>query len=232
VALPRPPRHDLQRERRTQPSRNGQTSPRGAGPGSPPSLTSIPGAWSSSTRPVPRPGWPGCRPRPARPALPGGHPARTLQDDDVHRCPAPAWHDRAHGSRRADEPRGVPGLCRAGAGAHPAARRHDHHGQPAVHKGSEVRRAIEAAGASLRCLPPCSPDLNPIENAFSKLEAIRRKAAARTIDILWIRSDVPRRASHFRTALATLPPRGTSHTDRMKLQSLHRVRLGTRSSGS
>ncbi len=63
-----------------------------------------------------------------------------------------------------------------------------------AHKGSGVRRAIEAAGADLRYLPPYSPDLNPIENAFSKLKAILRKAAARTIDGLWdaIRDALPR----------------------------------------
>ncbi|TLU70462.1 IS630 family transposase [Lichenicoccus roseus] len=54
-----------------------------------------------------------------------------------------------------------------------------------AHKGQQVRRAIEAAGASLRYLPPYSPDFNPIENAFSKLKAFLRKAAARTIDDLW-----------------------------------------------
>jgi transposase len=63
-----------------------------------------------------------------------------------------------------------------------------------AHKGSEVRRAIEAAGASLCYLPPYSPDFNPIENAFSKLKTILRKAAARTIDGLWdtIRDALPR----------------------------------------
>ena len=54
-----------------------------------------------------------------------------------------------------------------------------------AHKGLEVRLAIEAAGATLRYLPPYSPDFNPIENAFSKLKAYLRKAAARTIDELW-----------------------------------------------
>lgn len=54
-----------------------------------------------------------------------------------------------------------------------------------AHKGHAIRRSIEAAGASLRFLPPYSPDMNPIENAFSKLKAILRKAAARTIDDLW-----------------------------------------------
>jgi transposase len=53
------------------------------------------------------------------------------------------------------------------------------------HKGAAVRQAIEAAGASLLFLPPYSPDLNPIENAFSKLKAMLRKTAARTLDTLW-----------------------------------------------
>ena len=40
-------------------------------------------------------------------------------------------------------------------------------------------------GARLWLLPPYSPDLNPIENAFAKLKARLRKAAARTIHGLW-----------------------------------------------
>jgi transposase len=55
------------------------------------------------------------------------------------------------------------------------------------HKGSAVRAAIEAAGARLLYLPPYSPDFNPIENAFSKLKALLRKAAERTVDGLWDR---------------------------------------------
>ena len=53
------------------------------------------------------------------------------------------------------------------------------------HKGAGVRAAIEAAGASLLYLPPYSPDFNPIENAFAKLKAMLRKAAARTVEGLW-----------------------------------------------
>ena len=53
------------------------------------------------------------------------------------------------------------------------------------HKGAAVRTAIEAAGAELRFLPPYSPDFNPIENAFAKLKALLRKAAARTREALW-----------------------------------------------
>jgi transposase len=54
------------------------------------------------------------------------------------------------------------------------------------HKSPAVRRAIEAAGATLLYLPPYSPDFNPIEKLFAKLKALLRKAAERTIDGLWI----------------------------------------------
>jgi transposase len=54
-----------------------------------------------------------------------------------------------------------------------------------AHKVAGVREAIEAAGARLLYLPPYSPDFNPIEMAFSKLKALLRKAAARTVDELW-----------------------------------------------
>jgi transposase len=55
----------------------------------------------------------------------------------------------------------------------------------AAHKGAGVAAAIRAAGASLMHLPPYSPDLNPIEQAFAKLKTLLRKAAARTRDELW-----------------------------------------------
>ena len=54
-----------------------------------------------------------------------------------------------------------------------------------AHKVAGIRQAIEAAGATLLYLPPYSPDCNPIEMAFSKLKALLRKAAARTVDDLW-----------------------------------------------
>jgi transposase len=62
-----------------------------------------------------------------------------------------------------------------------------------AHKVAGVRAAIEAVGAHRRLLPPYSPDLNPIENAFAKLKALLRKAAARTIPALWdaIRDALP-----------------------------------------
>jgi transposase len=54
-----------------------------------------------------------------------------------------------------------------------------------AHKPQAVREAIERAGAELRFLPPYSPDFNPIELAFSKIKALLKKAAARTLNDLW-----------------------------------------------
>lgn len=53
------------------------------------------------------------------------------------------------------------------------------------HKSPKIRELIETVGAKLLYLPPYSPDLNPIENAFARLKALLRKAAERTIDGLW-----------------------------------------------
>jgi transposase len=53
-----------------------------------------------------------------------------------------------------------------------------------AHKVAGVRETIEATGAILIYLPPYSPDFNPIENAFAKLKAHVRKAAARTVEAL------------------------------------------------
>jgi transposase len=52
------------------------------------------------------------------------------------------------------------------------------------HKRAAVRQAIEGAGAELHYLPPYSPDLNPIEQVFSKLKAKLRAAAKRTVSDL------------------------------------------------
>lgn len=52
------------------------------------------------------------------------------------------------------------------------------------HRSPRVRQAIEARGASLWLLPSYSPDLNPIEEAFSKVKALLRTAAARTHEAL------------------------------------------------
>ena len=53
-----------------------------------------------------------------------------------------------------------------------------------AHKIVGVREAIEAMGAELEYLPAYSPDLNPIEQAFSKLKAALRKGAARKVNAL------------------------------------------------
>lgn len=51
-----------------------------------------------------------------------------------------------------------------------------------VHDSDRARKAIEARGASLWFLPPYSPDLNPIEEAFSKVKTFLRSAAPQTIE--------------------------------------------------
>jgi transposase len=53
------------------------------------------------------------------------------------------------------------------------------------HTVAGVAGAVEGAGCRLLYLPPYSPDLNPIENAFSKLKGLLRAAAERTVDGLW-----------------------------------------------
>ncbi len=55
------------------------------------------------------------------------------------------------------------------------------------HKGAAVRQAIRAAGARLFFLPPYSPDLNPIEQVFSKLKRLLRRAEERTLEATWRR---------------------------------------------
>jgi len=49
-----------------------------------------------------------------------------------------------------------------------------------AHKGERVRKLIEARGCELLYLPPYSPDLNPIEEAFSKIKGVLRQIRART----------------------------------------------------
>ncbi len=66
------------------------------------------------------------------------------------------------------------------------------------HTAAGVRRAVEGAGCRLLYLPPYSPDLNPIEAAFSKLKGLLRSAAERTVDGLW--SAIGRLLDRFRPA--------------------------------
>lgn len=53
------------------------------------------------------------------------------------------------------------------------------------HKGNRTPALIRAAKAELVYLPPYSPDLNPIEPAFSKIKQVLRSLACRTVDRLW-----------------------------------------------
>jgi transposase len=53
-----------------------------------------------------------------------------------------------------------------------------------AHKGGKVKKIIEGRGCELLYLPPYSPDLNPIEQAFSKVKGLLRKAEARTRESL------------------------------------------------
>lgn len=53
-----------------------------------------------------------------------------------------------------------------------------------AHKSERVRELIEARGCKLIFLPAYSPDFNPIEQAFSKIKALLKKAAARTREAL------------------------------------------------
>jgi transposase len=70
------------------------------------------------------------------------------------------------------------------------------------HKLTGVSKAIDAVGATLRNLPPYSPDLNPIELLFAKLKALLRKAAHRTVDALW---------THIGTLLDAVTPDECAH---------------------
>ena len=53
-----------------------------------------------------------------------------------------------------------------------------------AHKGDRVKELIEEQGCELLYLPPYSPDFNPIEEAFSKIKGLVRKAEARTREAL------------------------------------------------
>jgi transposase len=91
-----------------------------------------------------------------------GGAAWSLEDIDVHRCSSLRWPDRTL------RPGDVVIMDNLRS-----------------HKVAGVREAIEGAGASLMFVPPYSPDLNPIEQAFAKLKALLRAKALRTVEALW-----------------------------------------------
>ena len=79
-----------------------------------------------------------------------------------------------------------------------------------VHDSARARAAIKAQGAQLWFLPPYSPDLNPIEEAFSKVKAFLRSAAPRTLD---------QHSTAIWAALRTVTPNDNDHpADPFRLQ--------------
>jgi transposase len=80
------------------------------------------------------------------------------------------------------------------------------------HRSPRVRELIEARGAELWFLPSYSPDLNPIEEAFSKIKALLRTAAARTeedlLAAIWtaLRAITPADARGYFTHCGYPPP--------------------------
>jgi transposase len=86
-----------------------------------------------------------------------------------------------------------------------------------AHRVDGVRKAIEAAGASLLYLPPYSPDFNPIELAFAKLKALLRAAAPRTIPDLWTAIKPHSTPSRPPSAATILPRPDMMHSERKTL---------------
>ena len=115
-----------------------------------------------------------------RAAIPHGHWKTITFVGGLHACRLRC----ADASRRSDGRRVLLGLGRADAGAMLRPGDIVIMDNLAAHKVAGIRHAIEACGAELHYLPPYSPDLNPIENAFAKLKAHVRKSAARTLDAL------------------------------------------------
>ena len=80
------------------------------------------------------------------------------------------------------------------------------------HKVAGVRATVEARGARLLCLPPYSPDLNPIEQLFAKLKALLRKAAARLRSARNATAlKAPLSACAANAVLVVIPARGGYH---------------------
>ena len=70
------------------------------------------------------------------------------------------------------------------------------------HKSLAIAQMIRSAGARLRYLPPYSPDLNPIEQAFSKIKHWMRMAQQRTVEDTW---------RHIGSLVATIEPQECSN---------------------
>jgi hypothetical protein len=89
------------------------------------------------------------------------------------------------GGRGRHDEGGFRDLPGARLGSNPGARAGGGHGQPlSAHKGGRVKEIVEGRGCELINLPPYSPDFNPIEQAFSKVKGLMRRAEARTREAL------------------------------------------------
>ena len=95
------------------------------------------------------------------------------------------WHGAVSGPRGRDHKGGLRGLRGGGALPEPLVGTGCGDGQPFCPQGRQrVRKLIEGRGCELLYLPPYSPELNPIEHAFSKVKALLREAGARTREAL------------------------------------------------
>src|SRR5215813_1182640 len=110
---------------------------------------------------------------------------RSLADTDLLGRIALRPPHRTLRLRRPDQWRMLPRLCGAATRSRPQIGRHRHHGHLGSHKSAALRRIIQLAGARLWYLPPYSPDLNPIEQAFAKIKHWMRAAQRRTIEDTW-----------------------------------------------
>jgi len=81
-----------------------------------------------------------------------------------------------------------------------------------AHKVAAARDAIKEHGAWLLFLPPYSPDMNPIELAFSKLKAHIKRLAPRTVDALWKSAGKPLNCSQNRNAQTSSPQQAMDQT--------------------
>jgi len=89
------------------------------------------------------------------------------------------------GGRGSHDQGGLRNLPGERLGADPRARAGGRHGDNlSAHKGGRVKEIIEGRGCELIYLPPYSPDFNPIEQAFSKVKGLLRRAEARTRESL------------------------------------------------
>ena len=88
------------------------------------------------------------------------------------------------GGRRLHDEGGLRSLPGARLGSDAARRSGRGDGQPLGAQGGRVKEIVEGRGCELSYLPPYSPDLNPIEEAFSKTKGLMRKAEARTREAL------------------------------------------------